>query len=101
MIFLNWEVHFTLPQKNASLVDPTIVIGGSVSGSIIHIIGSMLFMKRVKTKLERQEATILQQGLDEWNTPTFRESYTWLKYYRLHGNRDISLCSAGNVERLH
>jgi hypothetical protein len=52
-------VQFFLSQGNASLLDPMIVIGGSVVGIAVHIIGSKLLMKRVEFELERWEDNVL------------------------------------------
>ncbi|MBW2492840.1 MAG: hypothetical protein JRE65_17005 [Deltaproteobacteria bacterium] len=52
-------VQFFLSQGNASLMDPMIVIGGSVVGIAVHIIGSKLLMKRVEFELERWEDNVL------------------------------------------
>ena len=52
-------VQFFLSQGNASLLDPITIIGGSVLGIVIHIIGSKLLMKRVEFELERWEDNVL------------------------------------------
>ena len=52
-------VQFVLSQSNASFLDPMVIIGGSVLGIIIHIIGSKLLMKRVEFELERWEDNVL------------------------------------------
>jgi VanZ family protein len=52
-------VQFFLSQGNASLLDPIAIIGGSVLGIVIHIIGSMFLMKRVEFELERWEDNVL------------------------------------------
>ena len=52
-------VQFVLSQSNASFLDPIVIIGGSVLGIIIHIIGSKLLMKRVEFELERWEDNVL------------------------------------------
>ena len=52
-------VQFFLSQGNASLLDPMIIIGGSVLGIVVHIIGSKLLMKRVEFELERWEDNVL------------------------------------------
>ena len=52
-------VQFSLSQSNASLLDPMIIIGGSVVGIAVHIIGSKLLMKRVEFELERWEDNVL------------------------------------------
>jgi VanZ family protein len=52
-------VQFILSQRNASFLDPMVIIGGSFLGIIIHIIGSKLLMKRVEFELERWEDNVL------------------------------------------
>ena len=52
-------VQFSLSQGNASLLDPMVIIGGSVVGIAVHIIGSKLLMKRVEFELERWEDNVL------------------------------------------
>ena len=52
-------VQFVLTQGRANLLDPMIVIGGSVLGIVVHIIGSKLLMKRVEFELERWEDNVL------------------------------------------
>ena len=52
-------VQFVLSQSNASFLDPMLIIGGSVLGIIVHIIGSKLLMKRVEFELERWEDNVL------------------------------------------
>ena len=52
-------VQFFLSHGNASLLDPITIIGGSVLGIVIHIIGSKLLMKRVEFELERCEDNVL------------------------------------------
>lgn len=52
-------VQFFLSQGNASLLDPMIIIGGSVLGIVVHIIGSKLLMKRVEFELEKWEDNVL------------------------------------------
>jgi hypothetical protein len=52
-------VQFVLSQSNANFLDPMLIIGGSVLGIIVHIIGSKLLMKRVEFELERWEDNVL------------------------------------------
>ena len=52
-------VQFFLPQADASLFDPLTIIGGSLLGIVLHIIGSKLLMKRVEFELERWEDNVL------------------------------------------
>jgi glycopeptide antibiotics resistance protein len=52
-------VQLVLTQGRANLVDPMIIIGGSVLGIVVHIIGSKLLMKRVEFELERWEDNVL------------------------------------------
>ena len=52
-------VQFFLSQGNASLLDPMTIIGGSLLGIVLHIIGSKLLMKRVEFELERWEDNVL------------------------------------------
>ena len=52
-------VQFFLSQGNARVLDPIIIIGGSVLGIVVHIIGSKLLMKRVEFELERWEDNVL------------------------------------------
>ena len=52
-------VQFFLPQADASLLDPLTIIGGSLLGIVLHIIGSKLLMKRVEFELERWEDNVL------------------------------------------
>ena len=52
-------VQFVLSQSNASFLDPMLIIGGSVLGIIVHIIGSKILMKKVEFELERWEDNVL------------------------------------------
>jgi len=52
-------VQFVLSQAKANLLDPMIIIGGSILGIALHIIGSKLLMKRVEFELERWEDNVL------------------------------------------
>jgi len=52
-------VQFFLYQSNANFLDPIRIIGGSVVGIVLHIIGSKLLMKRVEFELERWEDNVL------------------------------------------
>jgi len=52
-------IQFLLSQSNTSLLDPVATIGGSVSGIILHILGSKWFMKRVEFELDRWESNVL------------------------------------------
>jgi hypothetical protein len=52
-------VQFSLSRDNSSLLDPMTIILGSLSGIIVHIIGSRLLMKRVEFELERWEDNVL------------------------------------------
>ena len=52
-------VQFFLSHGNARVLDPIIIIGGSVLGIVVHIIGSKLLMKRVEFELERWEDNVL------------------------------------------
>ena len=52
-------VQFFLSKGNASLLDPMTIIGGSLLGIVLHIIGSKLLMKRVEFELERWEDNVL------------------------------------------
>lgn len=52
-------VQFFLSPGNARVLDPIIIIGGSVLGIAVHIIGSKLLMKRVEFELERWEDNVL------------------------------------------
>ena len=52
-------VQFLLSKGNASLLDPITIIGGSILGISLHIIGSKLLMKRVEFELEKWEDNVL------------------------------------------
>ena len=52
-------VQFALSQGKVNFLDPMIIIGGSVVGIIVHVIGSKLLMKRVEFELERWEDNVL------------------------------------------
>lgn len=52
-------VQFFLSQSNVSFLDPLIIIAGSASGVIVHIIGSRLLVKRVEFELEKWEDNVL------------------------------------------
>ena len=52
-------MQFLLPQGNATLLDPMTIIGGSILGIVVHIIGSKLLMKRVEFELEKWEDNVL------------------------------------------
>ena len=52
-------VQFFLSRGNANFLDLLLIIGGSFSGIVIHIIGSKLLMKRVEFELERWEDNVL------------------------------------------
>ena len=52
-------VQFFLSKGNASFLDPITIIGGSILGILVHIIGSKLLMKRVEFELERWEDNVL------------------------------------------
>lgn len=52
-------VQYALSQGNASLLDPLTIIAGSVSGIVLHLIGSNVLMRRVEFELERWEDNVL------------------------------------------
>jgi hypothetical protein len=52
-------VQFVLSQGKANFLDPMVIIGGSILGIVVHIIGSKLLMKRVEFELERWEDNVL------------------------------------------